>query len=70
MNTSLRGKYCIAGVGETEFSRGSNRTTRAMGTEASGQRKRLAPSGDLSSVAGAFPQLTEMQGSSVFMSRR
>ena len=34
MNTSLRGKYCIAGVGETEFSRGSNRTTRAMGAEA------------------------------------
>ena len=34
MNTSLRGKYCIAGVGETEFSRGSGRTTRAMGAEA------------------------------------
>ncbi len=34
MNTSLRGKYCIAGVGETEFIRGSNRTTRAMGAEA------------------------------------
>ena len=29
---TLRGKYCT--VGETEFSRGSGRTTRAMGAEA------------------------------------
>ena len=34
MADGLRGKYCIAGVGETEFSRGSGRTTRAMGAEA------------------------------------
>ena len=30
----LRDKYCIVGVGETEYSRGSNRTTRAMAVEA------------------------------------
>ena len=34
MADGLRGKYCIVGVGETEFSRGSGRTTRAMGAEA------------------------------------
>ena len=34
MNTSLRDKYCIVGVGETEYSRGSGRTTRAMAAEA------------------------------------
>ncbi|MBI2160190.1 MAG: hypothetical protein HYU25_07430 [Candidatus Rokubacteria bacterium] len=31
---SLRDKYCIVGVGETEYSRGSGRTTRAMAVEA------------------------------------
>jgi len=31
---NLRDKYCIAGVGETEYSRGSERTTRAMAVEA------------------------------------
>ena len=31
---NLRDKYCIAGVGETEYSRGSGRTTRAMAVEA------------------------------------
>ena len=30
----LRNKYAIVGVGETEFSRNSGRTTRAMGAEA------------------------------------
>src|SRR5207245_384025 len=30
----LRDKYCIVGVGETEYSRASNRTTRAMAVEA------------------------------------
>ncbi len=30
----LRGKYAIVGVGETEYTRGSGRTTRALGTEA------------------------------------
>jgi acetyl-CoA acetyltransferase len=30
----LRDKYCIAGVGETEYSRASARTTRAMAVEA------------------------------------
>ena len=30
----LRGKYAIAGVGETEYSRGSGCTTRALGTRA------------------------------------
>jgi acetyl-CoA acetyltransferase len=30
----LRDKYCIVGVGETEYSRGSNRTTRALAVEA------------------------------------
>ena len=34
MADGLRGKYCIVGVGETEYSRGSGRTTRAMGAEA------------------------------------
>ena len=33
MNT-LRDKYCIVGVGETEYSRSSRRTTRAMAVEA------------------------------------
>ena len=31
---NLKGKYCIVGVGETPFTRGSGRTTRAMGAEA------------------------------------
>src|SRR5919204_75953 len=31
---NLRDKYCIIGVGETEYSRNSGRTTRAMGVEA------------------------------------
>ena len=31
---NLRGKYAIVGVGETEFSRNSGRTTRRMATEA------------------------------------
>lgn len=31
---SLRNKYSIVGIGETEFSRNSGRTTRAMGAEA------------------------------------
>jgi acetyl-CoA acetyltransferase len=31
---SLRDKYCIVGVGETEYSRNSGRTTRAMAVEA------------------------------------
>ena len=33
MNT-LRDRYCVAGVGETEYSRDSGRTTRAMAVEA------------------------------------
>jgi acetyl-CoA acetyltransferase len=31
---NLTGKYCIAGVGETEYSRGSGRTTRALAVQA------------------------------------
>src|SRR5205814_5034514 len=31
---TLKDKYCIVGVGETEYSRGSNRSTRAMAVEA------------------------------------
>ena len=31
---TLKDKYCIVGIGETEYSRGSGRTTRAMATEA------------------------------------
>src|SRR5919201_5160643 len=31
---NLRDKYCIVGVGETEYSRDSGRTTRAMAVEA------------------------------------
>jgi len=31
---NLRDQYCIVGVGETEYSRNSGRTTRAMGVEA------------------------------------
>ena len=34
METSLVGKYAIVGVGETEYSRSSGRTTRAMGAMA------------------------------------
>ena len=34
METSLRGKYAIVGIGETEYSRGSGRSTRAMGAMA------------------------------------
>ena len=30
----LAGKYAIAGIGETAYLRGSNRTTRSMATEA------------------------------------
>ncbi|MBI2872199.1 MAG: hypothetical protein HYY00_03300 [Chloroflexi bacterium] len=33
MPTSLKEKYCIVGVGETEYSQASGRTTRAMGVE-------------------------------------
>ena len=32
--STIRDKYCIVGVGETEFSRNSGRTTRAMAVEA------------------------------------
>ena len=34
MSDNLRDKYCIVGVGETEYSHGSGRSTRAMGAEA------------------------------------
>ena len=34
METSLAGKYAIVGIGETEYSRGSGRSTRAMGAMA------------------------------------
>src|SRR5215510_1803389 len=30
----LRGRHCIVGVGETEYSRASGRSTRALGVEA------------------------------------
>ena len=30
----LKDKYCIVGVGETEYSKRSNRSTRAMAVEA------------------------------------
>ncbi len=30
---SLRDKYCVVGVGETEYSRASGRTTRALAVE-------------------------------------
>jgi acetyl-CoA acetyltransferase len=33
-NKFLRGKYAIAGIGETGYVRGSGRTTKALGTEA------------------------------------
>ena len=39
---SLRGKYAIAGIGETEYSRNSGRTTRAMAvTLGHGRSRRL-----------------------------
>jgi acetyl-CoA acetyltransferase len=41
--TNLRDKYCIVGVGETEYSRQSGRTTRAMAVEAI--RKAILDSG-------------------------
>src|SRR2546427_12498172 len=31
---TLRDQYCVVGVGETEYSRASGRTTRAMAVEA------------------------------------
>ena len=31
---NLKDKYCIVGVGETEFSKNSGRTTKAMAVEA------------------------------------
>src|SRR5262245_63301360 len=34
MMAGLKYKYCIVGVGETEYSRISNRSTRAMAVEA------------------------------------
>ena len=34
METSLVGKYALVGIGETEYSRGSGRSTRAMGAMA------------------------------------
>ena len=34
MSNHLRDKYCIVGVGETEYTRGSGRSTRAMAAEA------------------------------------
>ena len=34
METNLVGKYAIVGIGETEYSRGSGRSTRAMGAMA------------------------------------
>ncbi|MGH7311940.1 MAG: thiolase C-terminal domain-containing protein [Candidatus Rokuibacteriota bacterium] len=40
---SLRDKYCIVGVGETEYSKNSGRTTRAMAVEAI--RKALGDAG-------------------------
>jgi acetyl-CoA acetyltransferase len=40
---SLRDKYCIVGVGETEYSRHSGRSTRAMAVEA--LRKAMADAG-------------------------
>jgi acetyl-CoA acetyltransferase len=39
----LRDKYCIVGVGETEYSRGSGRSTRAMAVEAT--RKAILDAG-------------------------
>src|SRR5688572_1971310 len=40
---ALKDKYCIAGVGETEYSRRSNRSTRAMAVEA--VKKAMADAG-------------------------
>jgi len=40
---TLKDKYCIVGVGETEYSRGSGRTTRAMAVEA--MRKAILDAG-------------------------
>ncbi|GIT42373.1 MAG: hypothetical protein Ct9H300mP11_03090 [Chloroflexota bacterium] len=37
METNLVGKYAIVGIGETEYSRGSGRSTRAMGAMAGPQ---------------------------------
>ena len=35
--TAVRDRYCIVGVGETEYSRASGRSTRALGVEAVGR---------------------------------
>ena len=34
MHSNLQDRYCIVGVGETDYSRGSGRSTRALATEA------------------------------------
>lgn len=43
MVAGLRDKYCIVGIGETEFSRNSGRSTRDLGTEA--VRRAMADAG-------------------------
>src|SRR4030095_13777724 len=59
---SLRDKYCIVGIGETEFSKNSGRTTRAMAVEA--MRKAILDAGlQASAVAGV---LSYQSGDSTF----
>lgn len=43
MDSRIRDRYCIVGVGETEYSRASGRSTRALGVEA--VRKAIADAG-------------------------
>ena len=64
----LRNKYSIVGIGETEFSRNSGRTTRAMGSEAKKpmehaakmfQRARVMIEGDARTRLKSLPVLRQ-----------
>src|SRR5262247_2850434 len=59
---SLKDKYCIVGVGETEYSRQSARSTRAMAVEAVGNAMRDAGLGK----DGVDGMMSYQSGDSVF----
>jgi len=59
---SLKDKYCIVGVGETEYSRQSGRSTRAMAVEAVGNAMRDAGLGK----DGVDGMMSYQSGDSVF----
>src|SRR4026208_1068668 len=61
---SLKDKSCIVGVGETEYSRQSGRSTRAMAVEAVGNAMRGAGRGK----DGVDGMMSDQSGDSVFAS--